>query len=86
MFTWQSTQFSYRLREISGEHFLTEFVAFSLQPVDLVTYFYLYLIAHFEEWQQNIDSETQFDLLLQPLVFVLRYGLVLNYLKLSFSS
>ena len=48
--------------------------------MDLVTNFYLYRVAHFQEWQQNIDSETRFDLLLQPLVFVLRFGFVLNYL------
>ena len=46
--------------------------------------FYPYRVAHFQEWQQNIDSETRFDLLLQPLVFVLRYGLVLNYLTTLF--
>jgi hypothetical protein len=64
--------------------FFTEFVAFSLWLVDLVTYFYLYRVARFQEWQQNIDSETRFDLLLQPLVFLLRYGLVLNYLTTLF--
>ena len=52
--------------------------------MDLVTYFYVYRVAHFQEWQQNIDRETRFDLLLQPLVFVLRYGLMPNYLTTLF--